>query len=211
MSLTLFYASGACSLAPHIALNEIGAAFDAARVNLAEGEQLKPEYLAVNPKGRVPTLVVDGVALTENPAILHYLAARFPEAGLAPLGDPFALAQVLSFNVFIASTVHVAFAHIFRPSRYGDGDAAALAMKAKAPESLAQAFALIEARLENGPWAHGESYSISDPYLYVMARWLWRGKFVDLEALPRVRGHMDRMQARPAVATTLESEGLPAL
>ena len=181
------------------------------RVNLAQGEQLRPDYLAMNPKGRVPTLVDEERVLTENPAVLYYLAGGHPEAKLAPLEDPWAMAQCMSLNAFISSTVHVAFAHLFRPSRYGEGDAAAAAMKAKAPQALAEAFARLEEKLTPGPWALGEAYSISDAYIYVMARWLWRGALVDLSTLPHVRAHMDRMQARPAVVRTLAAEDLSPL
>ncbi len=133
--LKLFYTPGACSLAPHIVLQEIGDPHELVRVNLREGAQRSSAYLAVNPKGRVPALQTEHGVLSENPAILAYLAQRFPAPSLAPLDDLFAFARMQAFNAFLAATVHVAFAHAFRPERYADGEAAAEAMRAKAPGS----------------------------------------------------------------------------
>src|SRR5471030_1006971 len=159
--LKLYYTPGACSLAPHIALQETAADYRAERVSLQTGAQRSAAYLAVNPKGRVPALVTDDAVPTENPAILAYIAQSYPEADLAPRDDPFAFADMQAFNVFLASTVHVAFAHAFRPERYAEGDEAARAMRAKAPEALAGAFALIEERLADGRlFVMGERYSV---------------------------------------------------
>ncbi len=98
--LTLFYATGTCSLASHIALEESGLAYEARRLNFTAGEQNKPEYLAVNPKGRVPALVTDRGIITETSAILVYVAQISPAANLAPVDDPFALAQMQAFNSY---------------------------------------------------------------------------------------------------------------
>ena len=122
--LKLFYAPGACSLAPHIVLEETGAAYSTVRVALAQGEQRTPEYLRVNPKGCVPALTEGDWALTENPAILRYLARRFPEARLWP-DDPHPEARCAEWLAWIASTIHVAYAHVRRPERY-PGDAKAI-------------------------------------------------------------------------------------
>lgn len=100
--LKLFYSPGACSLASHVALEEAGAAFETQRVDLREGAQRGPDYLALNPKGKVPALATDKGVLTENPAILGYVARSFPEAGLAP-DDSFAWSEVQAFNAFLAS------------------------------------------------------------------------------------------------------------
>src|SRR5471030_461162 len=171
--LKLFYAPGACSLAPHIALEEAGADYEVERVSLQKGGQRSPAYLAINPKGRVPALQTDRGVLTENPAILGYIAQSFPSAALAPNGDAFAFGDMQAFNLFLAATVHVAFAHAFRPERYADGDEAARAMRAKAPEALASAFALIEEKLADGrPFVQGGAYTVADPYLFVFSRWL---------------------------------------
>jgi glutathione S-transferase len=210
--LKLYYSPGACSLAPHIALEEAGADYEAVRVTLAEGAHRTPEYLRLNPKGRVPALETERGVLTENPAILAWIAQSFPEAGLAPVDDPWGFGEVQAFNGFLSSTVHIAFAHVFRPGRYADGAEAAAAMKAKAPSALEEAFALVEDRLSDGrPFAHGESYTVSDPYLFVFARWFTRDGLGDHRRFQRLTGHRERMNARPAVARVLAREGLPLL
>jgi glutathione S-transferase len=208
--LKLFYAPGACSLASHIALEETGAPYEAVRLDFAKGEQTQPAYRAVNPKGRVPALVTDRGVLTESPAILGYIAQAFPGAGLAPTDDLFAFSDVQAFNSFLSSTVHIIFAHVFRPGRYADGEDAAAAMRAKAPQALAEAFALIEEKLADGrPWVHGERYTVSDAYLYVFSRWLVsRPGLGDHSGLTRVAGHRARVQVRPAVQRVLAAEGL---
>ena len=162
--LKLFYAPNACSLAPHIALNEAGAEYEAVKVDTAHGEQRSAAYLAINPKARVPSLVTDRGILTEVPVLLGFIARNFPKAELAPL-DGFDFFQMQSFNTYLASTIHITFAHIFRPERYADSDAAKADMRAKAPKSLIEQFQLVEERLSDGrDWVLGDKYSVSDPY-----------------------------------------------
>ena len=100
--LTLYYMPGTCALASHIALEDSGASYQARRVDFQKKEQTSPEYLAVNPKGRVPALATPRGVLTETPAILAFLAQSFPEARLAPLNDPFAFAEIQAFNAYSA-------------------------------------------------------------------------------------------------------------
>jgi glutathione S-transferase len=212
--LKLFYAPNACSLAPHIALNEAGAEYEAIKVDTMKGEQRSAEYLALNPKARVPTLITEEGTLTEVPVLLAYIARTFPKAELAPLAwktpaDQFAFFEMQSFNTYLASTIHITFAHIFRPERYADDDAAKAAMRAKAPKSLIEQFQLIEERLSDGrEWVHGDRYTVSDPYLYVFARWFERDGVGSISPLPRLAAHRARVQAREAVKKTLEQEGL---
>ena len=162
-------------LASHIALEEAGANYEAVKVDFASGEQRKPEYLAINPKGRVPALVTDRGVLTENPVILGYVAETYKDAKLAPTDDSFAFGSMQAFNLFIGSTLHPAFAHVFRASRYADGEEAQAAVRAKALEAIGEYFALIEERLSDGrTWVHGDDYTVSDPYLFVMTRWTHR-------------------------------------
>jgi glutathione S-transferase len=201
--IKLFYAPHACSLASHITL--AGAPYTAVRIDFGRSEQRQPEYLAVNPKGRVPALVTDSGILTETPAILAFIAQSFPEAALAPLDDPFAFAQVQAFNSYLCSTVHVAHAHRVRGNRWADDVAAIAEMKRKAPEAVSACFDLIEAEMLKGPWVMGETYTICDPYLYTVAEWL-EGDGVDLSRLPKVVGHRTRMAARPAVRKAIAQE-----
>lgn len=208
--LKLFYSPGSCALASHIALEEAGADFELELVKLGEQQQRTPEYLALNPKGRVPALVTDQGVITENPAILGYVAATHPKAGLMPK-DPFAAAQVQAFNAFLCATVHPTFAHKFRPYRYADDPAAHAAMAAKVPSVLDKHFGLVEEMLSDGrEWVHGD-YSTSDPYLFNFARWRQRDGMGTPASHPLVRAHIKRMQARPAVQRALASEGLPLL
>ncbi|MGB3582272.1 MAG: glutathione S-transferase family protein [Roseiarcus sp.] len=205
--LTLYYATNTCALASHIALEEAGAAFETRWVDFGAAEQTKPEYLKINPKGRVPALVTEHGVLTETPAILAYIAQRYPEAGVAPLDDPFAFAELQAFMSYLCATVHVAHAHRARGYRWADDPAAFEAMKKKVPQSVGACFALIEGGMLRGPWVMGDAYTIADPYLFTLARWM-EIDGVDPNAFPRVLDHRDRMAERPAVQRALESEGL---
>lgn len=200
-----FYAPGTCALASHIALEEAGAPHKLHRLNFANQDQTSAEYLAVNSKGRVPTLVTPAGALTETPAILAYIAQAFPDAGLAPLNDPFAFARIQSFNSYLCSTVHVSHAHRVRGYRWTDDPAAIETMKMKVPETVAAGFAHIENELFIGPYVMGEHYSIADPYLFTLAQWM-PGDSIDPARFPKIAEHGELMRSRPAVARALEAE-----
>jgi glutathione S-transferase len=205
MMLKLFYAANTCALASHIALEEAGADYETVRLSFATSDQKKPEYLAVNPKGRVPALVTDDGVLTETPALLVYIAQRFPGARLAPLDDPFAFARVQAFNSYLCSTVHVAHAHRMRGYRWADAPEAIEAMKRKVPHSVGECFSLIEREMLAGPWVMGETYTICDPYLFTLAQWL-EADGVDVTRLPKIADHRRRMGERPAVRRALAAE-----
>jgi len=183
--LTLHFSPGSSSMAPHIALHEIGAPFETRLVSFAKREQHSPEYLAINPEGKVPTLLIDGRPLTEVAAVLYYLAKRFPEAGLWPEDGLEAEAQALSWMSFIASTIHPA-------RRIG-------------VERWKEVFGIAEPRLGQRQWAMGR-YSIVDIHLF---RLFWRF-FTTLhpapERFPNLHSHYQRMMARPAVQRTIEIE-----
>ncbi len=200
--LSLYSAPNTCALASHIALEEAGADYELTFVNFADSAQRKPDYLAVNPKGRVPSLVTDRGILTETPAILAFIAQSFPAARLAPINDAFAFAQVQAFNSYLCSTVHVAHAHRLRGARWADDEAAIEAMKKKVPQSVGDCFDLIEREMFAGPWVMGETYTICDPYLYTISRWL-EGDGVDIARFPKVQDHFRRMEARPTVRRAL--------
>lgn len=207
--LKLFYAPGACSLASHIALEEAGAAFTTHRIDFKAREQRSAEYLRVNPKGRVPALLTDKGVLTESPVILGYVAQSHPDAKLADNDDSFAFGDMQAFNMWLATTVHIAFAHAFRPARYADGEACAAAMRAKASETLTDAFAEIDLRLsEGGPFVHGDAYTVSDPYLFVFERWLFTNDLGHPDRYAAVREHHRRMLEREAVQCALKAEGI---
>ena len=203
--LKLYYAPNTCALASHIALEDAGADYDTVRVDFAAAEQRKPAYLAINPKGRVPSLVTDRGILTETPAILVFIAQSFPHAALAPLDDPFALASVQAFNSYLCSTVHVAHAHRVRGYRWADEPEAIAAMKRKVPQSVGECFALIEREMLQRPWVMGATYTVCDPYLFTLTQWL-EADGVDRRALPKIDEHARRMLERPSVRKALADE-----
>ena len=203
--LKLYYAPGTCALASHIALQEAGAAYTAERLDFKANQQNSPEYLAINPKGRVPSLVTERGILTETPAMLAFIAQSFPQAQLAPLDDAFAFAQVQAFNSYLCSTVHVNHAHKGRGYRWATAETSFADMKSKVPETMSAAFALIERNMLKGPWVMGDSYTICDPYLFTLSGWL-QGDSVDISTLPKVADHRRRMAERPAVRKVLADE-----
>jgi glutathione S-transferase len=207
--LKLFYTPGACSMVPHIALEEAGAQYDKVLVDFRSGDQLKPEFLKINPKGRVPVLATNRGVLTEIPAILGYIAFMYPAAQLADIEDHFAFAEMQAFHMFIATTIHVTFRQVSRPDFYADGQHAAEALRAKVPERSNEHFAIIEAQLADGrPWVHGDRYTASDPYLFVFASYLRRGDRGDPSRFPAIMAHWRRVRARAAVERVLHDEGL---
>jgi len=202
--LKLYYAPDTCALASHIALEQVGAEYEALRVDFSKKEESSPEYLQMNPKGRVPTLVTSRGILTETPAILQYICQAYPDAGLAPLDDIFETARMNAFNSYLCSTVHVAHAHRMRGNRWADDPRAIAAMKNKVPQSVGDSFAVIEDQLE-GPWVLGINYSISDIYLFTLAQWL-EADGVDPGQFPKVADHRSRMLQNPAVAKIVAAE-----
>ncbi|MEP7031558.1 MAG: glutathione S-transferase family protein [Pseudolabrys sp.] len=204
--LKLFYAKHTCALASHIALIDAGAEYQAVRLDFKNEDQRKPEYLAINPKGRVPSLATDKGIITETPAILAYIAQSFPRAALAPL-DPFEFAQAQAFNSYLCSTAHVAHAHRVRAYRWVDpaDTAAVAAMARKVPESMTAVFDLIEHGMLQGPWVMGERYTICDPYLFTISGWLEKDG-VDLAKMPRVMDHHARMAQRSSVKRALAEQ-----
>ena len=183
--LTLYFAPGASSFAVHIALHEIGVPFEAKPMSFKQNDMRSPEFLALNPEGKVPTLVVDGRPLTEVAAILFYLARRFPDAGLLPPGDIEAEAQALSWMSFIASTLH--------PARQRGLDHAK------------QVYGIADARLGDREWILGR-YSIADIHLFRLYWRLANSLKPEPETFPNLTAHYARMMARPAVQRTIAVE-----
>jgi glutathione S-transferase len=203
--LKLFYAPHTCSLATHIALKDAGAEYTTARVDFAANGQRSPDYLAINPKGRVPALVTDKGILTETPAILAFIAQSFPLARLAPIGEPFAFAEVQAFNSYLCSTLHVNHAHRMRGSRWADDPVAIAAMQRKVPDSVGACYDLIERDMLRGPWVMGTTYTICDPYLFTLAQWL-EGDGLDPSRYPKLMDHRSRMSERAAVRNAIADE-----
>ncbi len=201
----LYYAPGTCALASHIALEDAGADYVTIRIDFSASQQQSPDFLEINPKGRVPALVSERGILTETPAILAYIAQSFPAAALAPLDDPHAFAQLQSFNSYLCSTLHVSHAHRMRGHRWADDPAAIAEMQRKVPETVSAGFQAIEQDMLKGPWVMGDTYSICDPYLFTLAQWLEKDG-VDLTTIPRVIDHRQRMSERANVQKCLAVE-----
>lgn len=204
--IRLFYSPGACSLVPHIALEEAGAGFDAVRTPIAEKAHKRPEYLAINPRGLIPAIDADGRVVTENIAILAWIGHRWPEDGQLPLDDLPALARVFELLSYFATSVHHGgFGPIFRARAAGiERPEAELAADR---ERLRGLFGEIDALLAPGSWLLGERYSLADPYPLTFRRWARRLE-LDVSPYRHWTGHMRRMLERPAVARVLAREGL---
>jgi glutathione S-transferase len=213
MTLTLYYSPGACSLAPHIVLEELGARYALELVSARDGSTQAPAYRAINPKARVPAL--RGVAgrsggadevLTEAPAILLYLARAHPGAGLLP-ADPAAEARCLEWLNFLSSTVHgMSYGQIWRPQRFVADARDFPAVTAQGRRNVEEQYAYIEAVLADGrDWAVPQGYSIADPFLLVFYHWGGRIE-LDMRRYPAWRRVTQRMLARPAVRRALAQE-----
>ena len=183
--LVLYFAPGASSMAVHIALHEIGVPFEARPMSFAKRELRSPDYLSVNPEGKVPTLLVDGRPLTEVAAILYYLAKQFPEAALLHEDDIEAEAQALSWMSFIAATLHPA--------------------RRRGIEYAKQVYGIADRRLGNKEWAL-ERYSIADIHLFRLYWRLTNSLKPPAGTFPNLSAHYDRMMMRPAVKRTCEIE-----
>jgi len=196
--MKLFYANGTISIAPAIALIEAGLDHDLARIDFAQAEQTLPDYLAINPKGRVPALVLDdGTILTETGALLEYIAALAPDKGLVP-DDPVQAAHMRSVMYYLASTMHVAHAHKMRGSRWADLPQSHADMAAKVSETMSACATFVEAECLRGDYVCGQVFSIADAYLFVVCNWL-EGDGVDVAAFPKTTAFMQRMEERSSV------------
>ncbi len=203
--LTLFATKGSCSLATHIALAEAGADYVLRKVDTAGGEQRAPDYLKINPKGRVPALATEQGVLTENVALLQYVAQAYPKANLAP-SDPFQLARMNSFNSYLSSTVHVNHAHKMRGTRWSDDPAVVENLKLKVPETMTGCAELIENEYLQGPWVMGAQYTVADGYLLTITNW-FIADGVDMAKFPKLSAHHAAMLERPSVKKVLAELG----
>lgn len=209
MAMTFYYAPGSCSMSSHIALEEVGAQYEPRAIKLAQQEQRSPEYLALNPRGRVPVLVLDdGRVLTECAAILLYLAGKYPKAKLWP-DDAEAQAQCIEWLSWLASGVHVAFAQTRRPPRFvGQNPDAFPFVKTAGMNYLRSAYVDIERRLSKSAYAVGNSVSIADLHLYVFFVWGRGAGFLAPAATPAFMQWGEKMAARPSVQRMVEIEAL---
>ncbi|MEO5558327.1 MAG: glutathione S-transferase N-terminal domain-containing protein [Dokdonella sp.] len=202
--MKLYYSTGACSLSDHIALEWIGKPYEARKVS--REERAAPEFKKLSPSGAVPVLEQDGWVLTQNAAILNYLADTFPEAKLGGDGTAKGRAEVNRWLAFVNSDVHPAFKPLFGSTSYLDDAATIVKTKDHAKATLRALFAQADAQLAGRDWIAG-SRSIADPYLYVVLRWA-KGQEIDLDGLDNLAKFVARMEADPAVKKVLNEEGL---
>jgi len=204
-TITLYMAPGTCARIPAVVLEEAGADFDTQVIRFMKGQHKSPEYKAINPKGKVPALVIDGKVLTENPAIIYYLNTRFPDAGLMPDATD-ACTQALQFAdlSFCASTLHPIVTRLRLPHFFA-GEEAARTVWNLASDMMDEYFLLVEQRLANGDWWYGDTWSAMDAYL----QWIfWRvaGAGYKVERFPNFINHQSRMDRRPSVQRALVRE-----
>ncbi|HEY6336043.1 MAG TPA: glutathione S-transferase N-terminal domain-containing protein [Alphaproteobacteria bacterium] len=202
--LTLYYSPGACSTASHIALEETRAPYEPRPILLPKGEQRTEAYLKINPRGRVPALAVDGKVLTENVAILTYLAKRFPDARLLP-ADLSEEVRCISTMAWFSNAVHPSFTHIVRPERFAEDAAAHGAVKETGRKAFWANLQEIDGLLKGKEWMMGAQYTVCDPYALVFYGWGVRAE-LPVKELAAYTAFKERMLKRPAVRKVLERE-----
>ncbi len=202
--MKLYTKPGACSLADHIVLRWIGQPFELQVMDAAALQSA--EYLQLNPAGNVPALQVDGWVLTQNAAILNFLADRFPESGLGGDGTPKDRAEINRWLAFLNADLHPTFYPLFGSTRYlGDETLIGLSQD-NARQKLRGLFETLDAQLQGNDWLTG-ARSIVDPYVFVVLRWA-KGNRVDLTGLENLARHFQRMRADAGVDAAMRAEGL---
>ena len=203
MHLTLAYCPVACSLVPYILLTEAGAVFDTLNVNLGKDENLRPDYLKINLKGKVPTLIIDGEVLTENLAIQIWITNQYPQAKLMPT-EPLAYARALSVMAWCAAGIHPKLTQQARPARYCNLTDSADNVREQGSHSMMELFAIAEAMLEGREWFF-DRFTCADAYFYWCFR---RGAMFkpDVSGFTNCRAHLQRMEQRPSVQALLKHE-----
>jgi glutathione S-transferase len=209
MNLELYFAPGACSFVPHVALEAVrsatGQAFEPRLVKLHKGEHRTPEYLAMNPNGQVPVLVADGKPLNQIVAIIDFLDRGFPKAGLLPV-EPWARAQAMSQLAWLNNTVHPTFTHVFRAAEFAESEGAQAEVKKVAQARYRRLLERIqEWSAAAKPYWFGERISAHDAYAFTLLRWGGIAG-VDPRSLPGYLAYVERVMAAPPVAAALERE-----
>lgn len=198
--MKLYFSPGACSLCPHIVLHEAGLEHEAVQVKLKTHQLVDgSDYYAINPRGYVPLLELDsGERLTENAALVQYIADLAPGSGLLPPAGTLERTRVQSWLAFIGSELHKSFSPLFNPAMPDEA-------KSLFKQKLVERFAWVDGQLAGKSWLMGESFSVADAYLFVMTGWAARTG-VDIEGLENLAAHRSRTQQRPAVQAALEME-----
>jgi len=208
----LYYGIGACSFVPHAALEVIreatGEAYETQLVKLNRKEQATPEFLALNPNGQVPVLVVDGKPVTQIVAICDYLDRTYPQVNLMP-ADPWRRTEAMSLLAWMNNSVHPTFTHVFMPDKFSDSPEA----QAELRRYNTAGYRLLLERIQGmvalaDPWLFGDKLSFLDIYALVLFRWGGLAG-IDPDTLPQYRAFVERVAKVPAVATALAREGAP--
>jgi glutathione S-transferase len=208
--IVLYYSPGACSLAVHIVLEELDLPYELKLISVSEKETSRPEFLKINPKGRVPVLRVGDTLLTEAPAILVHVANMKPASGLFP-AEPLDSFRCLEWLNWLSSTVHaVGYGQLWRPERFTNDSAQFEDIVGKGSENIADAYRHIEKILTGRVWSVGESYSCADPFLLVFYLWGSAIGFAMQDDYPGWSAHAARVLSRDAVRRAMEQEGLTA-
>ncbi len=202
--LTLYFCPGACSLASHIALEESGVPYELKPIILAKGQQRTEAYLKINPRGKVPSLSVDGEILVENTAIITYLARRFPDKRLLPT-DPLEEARSIATMCWFSSVVHPSYQRSHRPERFADGEAAQAAVRENGRKSFWANCQEIDSMLQPNDWVMGREFTAVDGYALVFYGWGTRSKF-PMQELRAYTAWQERVMKRPTVKKCVESE-----
>lgn len=201
--MRLYYAPRTISIAVVIALEEARLPYEPVLLDFKSGEQTKPNYMALNPKGRVPALELDdGTVLSETGALLDYVAARAPEAGLVP-HDPVEAAHMRGVIHFLAATMHVNHAHNRRGHRWADQPSSLDDMKSKVAQNMTQNARYFTQACLKGDYVLGDAFSLADPHAYMLCSWL-EGDGVDLTAFPEIRAFLARMNTRASVQSAIK-------
>ena len=202
--LTLYFSPGACSLASHIGLEECSAHYEAKPILLAKGQQRTPEYLKINPRGKVPALDADGKILVENTAILTYLSRRFPEKQLLP-DDPAEEGRCIGTMCWFSSVVHPSYQRNHRPERFAEGEAACAAVKENGKRSFWANLQEIDSMIQGNDWVMGKEFTGVDGYALVFHGWATRSGF-PVKELKAYSEWQERMMQRPSVKKAVEDE-----
>jgi glutathione S-transferase len=202
--LTLYYSPGACSMASHIALEETGEPYDAKETSLATNAHKTTEYLAINPRGKVPALCVDNQVITENTAILSYIGKRFPETKMFPEA-PIEQARCVAQMAWFSNTPHISQRGIMRPYRFASIEANYDDVKTTMKSNFWSDLQEIEQTIAGNDWILGSNYTMADPYSLVFYRWGVRAGLPmnELRSFTKIK---DKLLDRPAVQVVLKRE-----
>jgi glutathione S-transferase len=203
----LFYSPGSAAMAPHAALEEVGASYEPILVDMKAGAHKRPDYLKLNPSGRVPTLVDGEQVVFESAAISMHLADKHPAAGLAPAPGTAERGRYYQWMTYLTNTVQEAYISYFHADYYARSEGAIGEVKATSEARLQPMFQIIDTTLADGPYLLGQRFSAADIHLMMLARWS-RNMAKPAVTYPNIKRCVDLVMARPAVQRMFKAQGL---